>query len=330
MTTPEHQEVEGGMTEDQAAQSLLDKWAPQDDDDPKESTEAEPTEEAEAEQTDEVDAQADDDTEEEAEESDDSETVNLLGEDFKFTKEVAPEVKRLAAKVKEMEAGSTRKFQEAAEVQRVAAAEYERATRLRAAVDANRPLVAQLAFMDHRLNELSQINVRELAQTDPVRLTEINAEMNNILFSRPKVQAQFDSAVQQIDQLEEQAIADKMPRLVEYAQRNIKGWSAKYNQEIEQFAVRELGFSDRKALLKILDIPMLKAIDLAYQGHKVRTADPKAKQLLNTKTLKPGSAVQAKTTAHQSYEKARKQLSKSGSTEDAAMALLARARIRKR
>lgn len=329
MTTPEQQEVESnGMTEDQAVQSMLSKWAPKGDDGPEDATEPEAEEEAEAEQTDEVDAQADDDTEEEGDESGDSE-IDVGGEKFKIPAALAEQAKRIEAKVKEIEAGTTRKFQEAAEMRKSAEARIQAAENLQKIAHEQSDLIADHKMVERRMAALERIDVNALAENDPVQLTKLNAEYNQLQAAKQRIERQYQQTVQQSQELTTKQHQERVQALAEFAKKNIKGWSDDYSNRLMEFSVKELGFSP-DALRTSINEPLMRAIDLAYQGHKVRTADPKAKQLLNTKTLKPGSAAQSKTTAHQSYEQARKKLSKTGSTEDAAMALLARARIRKR
>lgn len=329
MTTPEQQEVESnGMTEDQAVQSMLSKWAPKGDDGPEDAPEPDAEEEAEAEQTDEVDAQADDDTEEEGDESGDSE-IDVGGEKFKIPAALAEQAKRIEAKVKEIEAGTTRKFQEAAEMRKSAEARIQAAENLQKIAHEQSDLIADHKMVERRMAALERIDVNALAENDPVQLTKLNAEYNQLQAAKQRIERQYQQTVQQSQELTTKQHQERVQALAEFAKKNIKGWSDDYSNRLMEFSVKELGFSP-DALRTSINEPLMRAIDLAYQGHKVRTADPKAKQLLNTKTLKPGSAAQSKTTAHQSYEQARKKLSKTGSTEDAAMALLARARIRKR
>lgn len=329
MTTPEHQEVDsGGMTEDQAVQSMLAKWVPKDDDDPKDAPEPEATDEPEAEQTDEVDADAEGEKEEEGEESGETE-IDVAGEKFKVPAALAEQAKKIEAKVKEIEAGTTRKFQEAAELRKSAEARIQAAENLQKIAHEQSDLIADHKMVERRLAALERIDVNALAESDPVQLTKINAEYNQLQAAKQRIEQQYRQTVQQSQELSTKQHQEKVQALAEFAKKNIKGWSDDYSNKLMEFSVRELGFSP-EALRASINEPLMKAIDLAYQGHKVRTADPKAKQLLNTKTLKPGSAAQTKTTAHQSYEQARKKLGKSGSTEDAAMALLARARIRSR
>lgn len=325
MTTPETQEVATGITEDQAAQQMLARWATPND--KAEPTEAETSEEPEAEQAEEATADADGETQAEADESDDIE-IDVGGEKFKVPATQSEQAKRIEAKVKEIEAGTTRKFQEAAELRKVAESQVEAAKQLQQIAHEQSDLIADHKMVERRLDALSRIDVNALGDSDPVQLTKLNAEYTQLITAKQRIEAQYSQAVAKSQETQKKLQGEKFAQLNEYAKRTVKGWSDDYSNKLMAFAVQDLGFNP-DALRAGINEPLIKAIDLAYQGHKVRTADPKAKQIVTTKTLKPGSAG-AKQTVHATAEKARTQLAKSGRVEDAAMLLLARANTRKR
>lgn len=325
MTTPETQEVATGITEDQAAQAMLARWATPDD--KAEPTEAETSEEPQAEQAEEATADADGETQAEADESDDIE-IDVGGEKFKVPATQSEQAKRIEAKVKEIEAGTTRKFQEAAELRKVAESQVEAAKQLQQIAHEQSDLIADHKMVERRLDALSRIDVNALGDSDPVQLTKLNAEYTQLITAKQRIEAQYQQAVAKSQETQKKLQSEKFAQLNEYAKRTVKGWSDDYSNKLMAFAVQDLGFNP-DALRAGINEPLIKAIDLAYQGHKVRTADPKAKQIVTTKTLKPGGAG-AKQTVHATAEKASKQLAKSGRVEDAAMLLLARAQTRKR
>lgn len=325
MTTPETQEVASGFTEEEAASAMLAKWAKPDD--KEQPAEVEPEEEPQAEQTEEVDAQADEEPDETAEESDDSEEIDVGGEKFKAPAAWKTEAKRLEAKVKEIEAGTTRKFQEAAELRKSAETQIQNAEQLQRIAHEQSDLLADHKMVTRRLAVLERIDINALGDSDPVQLGKINAEYNQLQSAKQRIESQYQQSVQESQKKQTENHQAKVVALSEFAKRNIKGWSADYSNKLMEFSVNTLGF-DAGALRTTLNEPLMKAIDLAYQGHKVRTADPKAK-LAQPKTLKPGGVAQ-KATAHQTVDKARQRLKGSGTVEDAAMLLLARSNVRKR
>ncbi len=325
MTTPENQEVASGITEEQAASEMLARWTKPADETP--STEAETTEETEAEQPEQGTAEQEESTEETAEESDDIE-IDVGGEKFKLPAAQSEHARKIEAKVKEIEAGTTRKFQEAAELRKVAESRIQAAEQLEQIAHENSDLLADHKMVTRRLAVLEKIDINALADSDPVQLTKINAEYNQLISAKQRIEGQYQQNVQTAQGKFKEQHQQKVVQLNDFAKRNIKGWSEDYSNKLLAFAVKDLGFSP-DALRSGINEPLIKAIDLAYQGHKVRTADPKAKIVTTNKTLKPGGA-QNQTNAHATVEKARQRLKQTGSIQDAAMALLARSNIRKR
>lgn len=330
MTTPEVQEVNSaGMTEEQAAEAMLARWVKPEDDAPAKSREADEPQEPEAEQGEEPDAQAEDESEKPDEPESAEVEIDVGGEKFKLPPAIAEQAKRIEAKVKEIEAGTTRKFQEAAEVRKSAEAQIQTAQQMQKLAREQADLIADHRMVERRLARLEQIDINALADTDPVQLTKINAEYNQLVTAKQRIEQQFQQSIAGLESAKAEQQKARLSQLGEFAKRSIRGWSDEYSDTLLQFSVNTLGF-DPSALRESLSEPLMRAIDLAYQGHKVRTADPRGKREVTTATLKPGAAQQAKSTAHQAAEKARQRLQKTGSTDDAAMALLARANLRKR
>lgn len=331
MTTPETQEVSSaGMTEDQAAEAMLARWAkPAQDDAALESKGAEKPEEDDGEQGEQPDAEPDSEAEDDEQPESAEVEIDVGGEKFKLPAALTGEAKRMEAKVKEIEAGTTRKFQEAAEIRKSAEAQLQAAQQMQEIAHEQADLIADHKWIDRRLQQLERIDVNALADSDPVQLTKINAEYNQLTTAKQRIEQTYKQSVQKQDAAKAELSKARIGQLAEFAKRNIKGWSNEYSNTLLSFSVSTLGF-DPDNLRTVMNEPLMRAIDLAYQGHKVRTADPKAKRQVSTATLKPGAAAQTKSTAHQAAEKARQRLQKSGSTDDAAMALLARANLRKR
>lgn len=325
MTTPDIQEVQGGITEDQAASEMLKRWGASDD--KEKSPEPEPEEESTEEQPT-GDAESDDEPAETEAESDDVE-IDVGGEKFKLPPAQAEQAKRIEAKVKEIEAGTTRKFQEASELRKVAETQIQSAQQLQKIAHEQSDLIADHKMVERRLAALERIDINALADSDPVALTKINAEYNQLVSAKARIESQYQQSVKTSQEEFTKQHQAKVVQLNDFAKRNIKGWSEDYSNKLMEFSVNTLGFSP-DALRNGINEPMIKAIDLAYQGHKVRTADPKAKQIQDTKTLKPGSAAQSKTSAASMAEKSRARLAKSGNVEDAAMAMLYRSNSKKR
>lgn len=325
MTTPETQEVATGITEDEAASQLLAKWTA--DDDETQATEAKTEEEAPSEQSEQVEESTADDAEdgeaeaeEKAQESGDIE-ISLGGETFKVPAALKETAAKLQKKAENLDAGATRKFQEAAELRKAAEAQIE-------IVQAQADLIADHKMVERRLAAMAQIDINALAESDPVQLTKLNAEYNQLVAAKANIERKYQLSVGDMQAKQKESQSKRIADLNEFAKKNVKGWGEEYSNTLLSFAVKDLGFAP-DALRSAMSESLIKAIDLAYQGHKVRTATPRDKVVNTTKTIKPG-ALPTKTTAHVSADKAFQKARSSGRTEDAAMALLARASIRKR
>jgi hypothetical protein len=319
-TTPAEQEVEAGYSVDDAASELLKKWGANPE------SEEESTEEVqEPEQTEEVDAQTEETTEEEPEESDEVE-IDVAGEKFKLPTVLAEQAKRIEAKVKEIEAGTTRKFQEAAEIRKVAEAKLQQVDQLQKFATENAELLADHRSVTKRIAALESLDASQL---DAEQLARLNREYMQLNGAKQRIEAAYQANYHKTTEVKQQAQAKEFERLNTWASKNVEGWSAQYSETLMDFAVKELG-ADPDALRGIVSEPVIKALHLAFQGHKVRTANPKDKQVLSTKTLKPGAAGQVKTNAAKQVESATARLKRSGSVDDAASLLLARSNIRKR
>lgn len=319
-TTPAEPEVQASYSEDDAASALLEKWGA------KPEAEEETTEEPEGqEQTDEVDAQAEEAPEEESEESDEVE-IDVAGEKFKLPTVLAEQAKRIEAKVKEIEAGTTRKFQEAAELRKVAEARIAQAEQLQKFAVEGAELHADHRSITKRLAALESIDASQL---DAEQLARLNHEYMQLNGAKQRIEAAYQAHYQKSTQAREQAQAQELQRLQGWATKNVEGWSEQYSQDLMDFAIKELG-ADADALRNIVSEPVIKALHLAYKGWKVQSAKPNAKQVQSSKTLKPGAAGQQKTNAAKQAESATARLKRSGNVDDAAMLLLARSNIRKR
>ena len=316
-TTPAT-EVE--YTEDSAAAELLKRWGEE------ESPEPEETEEIEAEQE-QSDADADDEPESEESESESVE-IDVAGEKFKLPPALAEEAKRIESKVKEIEAGATRKFQEAADLRKTAESQLKSAQELQTIAMQQADLIADHKAITRRLQQLEQVDVNALSETDPVQLTRLTAEWNQLNAAKQRVESKYQEAVAQSQQKRATEQQARLQGLNEYAQKNIKGWSEKYSEELMEFSVKQLGF-DPDMLRANVSESVIKALDLAYAGWKVRSSDPKAKQVQQTKTLKPGAGP-VKSNAKEVAKKADQRLAKTGNVNDAVMALLARSATKKR
>lgn len=324
--TPEG-EVATGITEDQAASELLKRWGA--DEKSETSTDAETTETTESTEAAQATTEETETTEEtQAEESGDIE-IDVAGEKFKIPATLKEQAERIQAKAKEVEAGATRKFQEAADARKAAEARAEQVDRMQKIAHAQADLLADHRFVMKRLAAYEQINVAELAQTDPARLTQINAEYNQLTAARGRLEQALQRAVSDYDAETTKTRETRRQSLLEYASKNVKGWGAEADRNLNEY----LGGKgiERETMLSFLEQEprLLTILEEAVYGQKVRTAAPQ-KTPPKSQTIKPGGAGGSKTSAQQAAETANRRLGQTGKVDDAAAALLARMNARKR
>jgi hypothetical protein len=306
-----------GLTEQQATEELLKRWAPKEEPEAKPDTE----ETAEAEQP-EGEAEVTEETEEEGEPADIE--IDVAGEKFKFPVAVAETVKRIEAKAKEVEAGATRKFQEAADLRKATEAQQKAVAELQKVAHANATLLGDHAMVSRRIAQLEGIDINA---TDAETLTRLNAEYNQLQAAQRRITEQYQANVTQMRDEEAKAVKAKREHSEKILQAHIKGWGPEKAKALAEYAASRGAPSE--VLSQITDAWMVEILDDAQYGRQMR----ESKQTLNKrvqetpKTLKPSGT---KSQAPQKAEAALQKLKKSGSMDDAVMALLARASNRKR
>jgi hypothetical protein len=323
-TTPAT-EVATGITEDQAATEFLKKWGVSDDEP---SPEAEPEEELPDAEADEASEQEDDDAEEKAEGSGEIE-IDVAGEKFKLPPAVAEQAKRIEAKAKEVEAGATRKFQEAADLRKAAELTATQATQQQHFNQAQAHLLGEHTLVTRRMQLFEQMNLSAYAD-DPVGLTKINAEYNQLRGAKERLEQELHRVHGLFTKDQEGIKAQRFQAAAEYAKANIKDWGTDGGKRHANYATK-LGFQTAEIeSLLIQDPRLFKILEDAEYGARVRASKPDRNKLIadTAKTLKPGAGGQSKLTAANAAKQANERLAKTGRVEDAALALLARSKRR--
>jgi hypothetical protein len=323
-TTPQSAEVNSGISEEAAASEILKAMGVGNEP---------PAEAEEPEQPQEEQPEGDADPEEEPEqpEAEESEEVEIdvAGEKFKVPAALKEQAERIQAKAKEVEAGATRKFQEAADQRKLAESQVEHAKAIAQVSEQELELLANQRTVQARLHQILSIDSNALAETDPVTLTKLNAELMRLQAASQQIDAALNQTRTTRKAKEDEAVTARMSHLGEWSKKNIPGWSDDYSQTLLEFSVKELG-ADPLALRNVMSEPVLKALHLAYKGWKVQTTDPKAKQVTATKTLKPGGSGQTKTSAQQTAETATRRFAQTKKVDDAAAAIFARMTAKRR
>ena len=322
-TTPEG-EVSNGITEDQAVAQILGRWGVTDE--PKaEPAQEEPQEEAQAEQPEQGDAPVSEEPSEEPEQEDEAE-IDVAGEKFKVPAQFKDTAQRIQAKAKEVEAGATRKFQEAAELRKSAETQLEAVKQLQKLATAQADLLADHKMVAKRLQQLESIDIQN---TDSDTLTRLNAEYNQLQAASRRIEAQLAKSHEEMTAEESKAVQAKIAHANEVLKTRVKGWGPEKAKSLTEYAISR--GAPPEALAGITDAWMVEILEDAAYGRQMRehksTVD---KRIVQTpKTLKPGAS--GKTNAPvQRAEQAMQRVQKTGKVEDAAMALLARSASRNR
>lgn len=319
-TTPETEVETTGLSEEGAVQALLGKWA---------QAEQPPQEEAPAEQEPEQAEQADatePETPEAEPEAEADTEIDIAGEKIKLPAALKDVAKRIEAKAKEVEAGATRKFQEAAEARKAIDAERAAITQIRQVAEAQADLLADHKMVTRRLSQLEGIDINSV---DTETLTRINAEYNQLQAAKARIEQAYQQGVAQMSEKQKEALRARQEHAEKVVSQRIKGWGPEKAKALAEYAIARGAPAD--ALNGITEPWMVEILEDAAYGRQMRehksTLD---KRVVQTQpTLKPGASTAQPKAAVQA-QTAMQRLAKSGNMSDAAMALLARSQVRKK
>lgn len=323
MNTEATQET-GGLTEQQAVDEMLTRWGAKEKPEAKE----EPVEE-EPEQTDPraETLQSDAPAEEEPAEEDDGEIeIDVGGQKFKAPKALNETFQQVQAKVKEIEAGATRKFQEAADLRKAVEAQTQAVQQLQKVAEANADLIADHRWVARRMQQLEGIDINTV---DTEALTRLNAEYNQLQATKTRIEAQYGQNVQKMREEETKALAAKREHAEKVLTARVKGWSPEHAKKLSEYAISR--GAPPEALQGIHEAWMVEILDDAAYGHAMRNQKPLVtKRVAETpKTLTSGSSGTKSATVAK-VQSAEARFKKSHSVDDAAMLLLARSQAKRK
>ena len=327
-TTPAPQEVGYHTTED-AAQALLARWNSKAEEPTAEADESEAPDDAEqdapvAEQADEATADAADDVPAEPEDVE----IDVAGDKFKFPKTLTEQAQRIQQKVKDLEAGVTRKFQEAAEVRKAVEQERELTQFVGKLTATQTDLIADLRATQRELEQLQGLNVMQLHETDPVAASRVTARLVQLQSAQQQINARLNDAANQLRQAEAQYRSQAAERGLAQLQKLVPNLNDATKQELLSYInQRQLTPEGRAALW---DAEVVAAFHDAKKYREMMASKPVAKKPeAPAKTLRPGTAATPTTSAKARADALKQRAYKSGSTDDIAAALLARSGIKR-
>jgi hypothetical protein len=324
-TTTQETEVENvGITENEAMQQLLGKWTKE----PEAKTPTEPKVESEPEQA-QADAEEEAETEAEVEteaEDDGEDEIDVAGEKFKVPRKFKETAERIQAKAKEVEAGATRRFQEAADLRKAVDVENAAVKQLRQIAEKNADLLADHRMVSRRLQTLEGIDIQN---TDSDTLTRLNAEYNQLQAAKTRIEQSYQQSIAKMREEEAKALKARQDHAESVVSKRIKDWGPAKQKELAEYAV---GRGAPVEVINSISEPwMVEILEDAAYGRKLRDhAATLTKKVVQTApTLKPGASG-TKPKAQATADAAMARLKRTHSPQDAAMALLARSSARKR
>lgn len=325
--TPAAPEATPLNTVNDAAQALLARWnskadpasgeAPEE-----EAPEAEATEEPTAEQADEATADA---GEASQEQSDDEGELDFAGEKFKVPAAVREGLQR---KAKDLETGANRKFEEAAELRKTAEVERENATLMQRFFADNIDAITEHRALDRELKAISFADLQQLAQMDPAKAVERQVDIAGKERRYRELEATLNQAHAKAQQRQEEIRRQRIESGLPTLQKLIPNLSDEGKSELSRYiATRSLTPEGREALF---DPEVVAAFHDAKRYREMMAAKPTDKRAVPApKTLRPGTAAAPATSVKARADEAKKRAFKSGSTDDLAAALMARAQFKR-
>jgi ribosomal protein L6P/L9E len=308
------QEVPEGLTEQQATDELLKRWSSND-----EEPEAEPDEPEKEPQP-----EGDEEPTEEAEEAipEDVE-IDVGGAKFKAPKALEETFRQVEAKVKEIEAGATRKFQEAADLRKSVDTEKKAVAELQRVAHENAAILGDHAMVSRRLAAIEAIDI---ASTDEGALVRLNAEYNQLQAAKGRIEQQYQNNVLRMRDEESKAVRARQEHAEKLLSTHMKNWGPARQKELAEYAMSR--GAPAEAISQITDAWMVQILDDAQYGRQMRDAKPELKRVIDpSKTLKPSGSGSKQSTSKAADAMAKAK--KTGSIDDAVMALLARSKVRK-
>lgn len=312
------QETEAqGITEQQAVDAMLERWGAKGKEAPESADEAPADDEVEQPQG---DAQAEEEAVEP--EADDGETeLDFAGEKFKFPKTHAETALRFQAKAKELEAGATRRFQEAADLRKATETTTQTSQNILRVAHAQAKLLSDHEMVTRRLEVLEGININEVPEGS---LSRLSLEHSQLQAAKTRIEGQFNQNLQSMQDEDKKAFQAKREYLEKTVSTRIKGWGPEHWKKLESYATGKGVPADN--LQGITEPWMVEILDDAAYGHAMRQAKPQQLKRVETtsKTLKPGAAGNPKSAANLKIANATARFQKSGSLDDGASLLLAK------
>ena len=314
------------LSMDEAVEAYLGKTegSPQDDANPVAAdTPSEPdaSESADTEQSEQDDATDAQETPAESEEYE----FDLGGHKFRLSKDkLKDELPKVQAKAKELEAGSTRKFQEASEA-RKAAETFQQL------VAQNVDLFAEARYVHTELQNLQQLDFNAITDSDPVQAVKLQSRFMQLQGRAQQLQQAIQQADSQIKAQQTEIRSKAVSEVRNYAQSNIKGWTPDLDKALGEY-VSTLSVRQESVQSLTTDPRLYEVLVKAYKYDTLQKAKPLAEKKVATASpaIKPNSANNAVSSANVRAKDAWGRFEKSGRMDDAVAAYEARLKAKRK
>lgn len=305
------------LSEDGAAQALLEQWGvkeTEESDTPKEGAAQDEAEQGQP------DAEAED-------ESDEPEVVEIdvAGTKLQLPKGMEDVATTIQTKVKEIESGANRRFEEAASVRKSAETEMAAYQQLTQFANQNMALIGKMEAAKARVEQLKTIDLKSLAAVDPQQAQALYFELTEAREAVGATEKEVQQAFAAQRQKEQEVAQQISQRGMERLKKAIPDFGPEKGSVLMEYAKTQ-GVSDYVLERANFDPMMVVVLDKSRKWDELQQSKPALKkQAAATPTLKP-SAGGRNTINQATHDKAVTRLKKSGRVEDAALALLTRKR----
>lgn len=328
-TTPAAPEVgPAGYSTEQAAEALMSRWESRRnadaDPEPKLPRQDDAEPDTTAEQSDEDDAPAEDEGATTPAESDVEYELDFGGSKYKLKpSELPTKFSELQTKVKELEGGATRKFQEAATLRKNA----EFTAKL---LNQQSEAFADLRSIDREIARIQGLDLATMSDNDPVAVQKETIRLMQLQQARTKVDGHLRQASQELTQAQSDERNAAVEAVREHARSKITGWNEQLDKALGEY-VSKVRVKGESLDALVTDPAIYEMAVKAYKYDTLQAAKPADKRAVDApKSLRPGTAAAPNTSARSAVEAAQARMRKTGSNEDIASLILARARLKGR
>jgi hypothetical protein len=194
--------------------------------------------------------------------------VDFKGNKYKIPKELAP----IIAQAENLEAGYTRRFQEASELRKAVEAERQTFQREQQINSEMSQEISQLLSVESRLNQFVGINWQQLYAENPQNAGALNAEYTQLRDAYGELHGTVQNRKAEIAAIHEQQTATMYSQSIEALSKPDpeRGWAGKFDvttrDTLTKFG-KEIGYSDEE--LAGTNHPlMIKTLNLARIGYE--------------------------------------------------------------